>query len=366
MIAPKEEEVFMAFAVGEKGKWNELVIELEKEVRANSIKPKGKKLTMSQLFKYFAEKHKTTASSTSYYYYDSVKPKIEGKPKGEKTEKKEKKKKEAKIIISVDESIEKFNESVKVDDIFKDLRKTHKIGTIIEATVISIVDFGVFVKSNAGFEGLIHISQIANTYVTMPEDYFYVGEKIRAKVVKYDGNKMNLSTRDIGGKERINPVLKELAEKKVSKPEPDKVKTKVVAKAEPVKAETKVEPKAETKVAPKVELKVETKVEPVKEKAVAMSEPKDELKIVTFKEMRPKTEILSNDRDNIIEFIKKYSDNNVSQSALRNIEDLINTYGVFQTTISLMETVRDLDISAFIAEMTRERLEGECLRRSRA
>lgn len=292
------------------GKWTELGKELEKVVRENNDKPKGQKKTLLQIFEDFENNHDTTANSASRYYYDTIKPKLELESK------------------SYDDEMEEFIKNTQVDPIYRNVRDAHKVGDTVNGEVINLTNFGAFVRTDKGFEGLIHISQITGKeYVTLPEDYFYVGEKVKAKVVRYEGEKLNLSTRAVGGKEKINPAFKDLAkareEVKVEKP-----------RVEPPKV---LAPTFEPKVEPKIEPKVEKVPEPV-------------------------ISVTNNDRDNIINFIKKYSDNNVSQKALGDIQDLITEFGVFQTTISLMETVRDLDISSFITEMTKERLEGEYLR----
>jgi predicted RNA-binding protein with RPS1 domain len=289
------------------GKWTELGKELEKIIKENISKPKPQRKTLLQIFDEFADNHDTTANSASKYYYDWIKPKLNEPSK------------------SFDDGLDDFIRMTKVDPIYRNVKDAHKIGETIEGEVVSVREFGAFVKTTKGFEGLIHISQITKEFVTLPEDFFYVGEKVKAKVLRYDGDKLSLSTRAIGGKSRLNPALKELANAKI---EPKEVKVE-----QPKLAPTFDKPKVEP---PKVE---------------------EEPKVAEIP--KPTTSFGSNDRDNIISFIKRYSDNNVSPKALGDIQDLINNYGVFQTTISLMETVRDLDISSFITEMTKERLEGD-------
>jgi hypothetical protein len=130
-----------------------------------------------------------------------------------------------------------------------------------------------------------------------------------------------LSVRAIGGKDKINPVFKDIAKTTIQE----------VAKIEP-----KVEPVVETKTESNKSIAISPAPKPVS------TNP--------------------NDRDNIIEFIKKYSGNSVSQKALADIDDMIANFGVFQTTMSLMEAIRDLDISSYITEKTMDKLtDGGCL-----
>ena len=56
-------------------------------------------------------------------------------------------------------------------------------GSIIEVEVTTIADFGVFVKCSTGEEGLIHISEVANEYVTNINKYVKDGEMVKVKVL---------------------------------------------------------------------------------------------------------------------------------------------------------------------------------------
>ena len=56
-------------------------------------------------------------------------------------------------------------------------------GNIIEVEVTNIADFGVFVRCGNGEEGLIHISEVANEFVTNINKYVKLGEKVKVKVL---------------------------------------------------------------------------------------------------------------------------------------------------------------------------------------
>ena len=56
-------------------------------------------------------------------------------------------------------------------------------GNIIEVEVTNIADFGVFVRCGNGEEGLIHISEVANEFVTNINKYVKLGEKVNVKVL---------------------------------------------------------------------------------------------------------------------------------------------------------------------------------------
>jgi len=91
--------------------------------------------------------------------------------------------KEEKIIVS--------EKATKEKELQETLKK-YKVGDVIEGTVTGIVDFGAFVKFN-GLEGLIHISELAYQLIENPNEILKVGEKIKAKIIEIDEDKISLS-----------------------------------------------------------------------------------------------------------------------------------------------------------------------------
>lgn len=58
-----------------------------------------------------------------------------------------------------------------------------KVDDVVDAEVIKIAEFGAFVKfSNR--KGLIHISQVSDSYAKKVEDHLKIGDKVKAKVIK--------------------------------------------------------------------------------------------------------------------------------------------------------------------------------------
>jgi len=69
-----------------------------------------------------------------------------------------------------------------------------KIGNMVEAEVNRITDFGAFVKIDKGGIGLIHISQIADSFVKDISKHLKVGDKLKAKIIKIGpGKKIDLT-----------------------------------------------------------------------------------------------------------------------------------------------------------------------------
>jgi len=57
-----------------------------------------------------------------------------------------------------------------------------RVGDIVEAEVFKISDFGAFVKF-ARSKGLIHISQVSDSYVKDIKEHFKLGDKVKARII---------------------------------------------------------------------------------------------------------------------------------------------------------------------------------------
>ena len=69
-----------------------------------------------------------------------------------------------------------------------------EIGSILEGKVSGITKFGAFVTLPEGRSGLVHISEIAYTYVNDIKDHLQEGQEVKVKVIGVDDNgRINLS-----------------------------------------------------------------------------------------------------------------------------------------------------------------------------
>lgn len=66
------------------------------------------------------------------------------------------------------------------------LQDKFKVGDIVEAPVMRISQFGVFISLDGGISGLIHLSEISSSMVKNIEDHVKVGETIKAKIITFD------------------------------------------------------------------------------------------------------------------------------------------------------------------------------------
>lgn len=69
-----------------------------------------------------------------------------------------------------------------------------EVGKIYEGKVTGITKFGAFVEIEKGTTGMVHISEIANTYVNEISDHVQEGQTVKVKVLSLgEGGKISLS-----------------------------------------------------------------------------------------------------------------------------------------------------------------------------
>jgi len=69
-------------------------------------------------------------------------------------------------------------------------------GSIVEGTVVKITNYGAFVELPDGRSGLVHIREIADTYVKDVHDYLKEQEKVKVKILGLnERGKLDLSVK---------------------------------------------------------------------------------------------------------------------------------------------------------------------------
>ena len=66
-------------------------------------------------------------------------------------------------------------------------------GTVLEGTVESLMPYGAFINLGNGLSGLVHISQICERRIKKPSEVLKEGQKVKAKVLNTNDNKISLS-----------------------------------------------------------------------------------------------------------------------------------------------------------------------------
>ena len=59
-------------------------------------------------------------------------------------------------------------------------------GQILEGLVTGITKFGAFIELPGGVTGLVHISEVADTYVKDVNDFLKENDKVKVKVINID------------------------------------------------------------------------------------------------------------------------------------------------------------------------------------
>ncbi len=82
-----------------------------------------------------------------------------------------------------------------------------EVGSIVEGKVVKITNFGAFVELPAGEKGLIHISEIANSYVKNVSDFLKENDVVKVKVIAVKGDgKLDFSIKQLEEKpQSLNP-----------------------------------------------------------------------------------------------------------------------------------------------------------------
>ena len=98
-------------------------------------------------------------------------------------------------VLDVDMDRERVSLSLKAtqEDPWQHFARTHAIGQIVPGKVTKLVPFGAFVRVEDGIEGLVHISELADRHVDLPEQVVQVGAGIFVKVIDIDLERRRIS-----------------------------------------------------------------------------------------------------------------------------------------------------------------------------
>ncbi|GAA2162859.1 30S ribosomal protein S1 [Pedococcus bigeumensis] len=98
-------------------------------------------------------------------------------------------------VLDVDMDRERVSLSLKAtqEDPWQHFARTHAIGQVVPGKVTKLVPFGAFVRVDDGIEGLVHISELAERHVELPEQVVTVGSDIFVKVIDIDLERRRIS-----------------------------------------------------------------------------------------------------------------------------------------------------------------------------
>ena len=67
------------------------------------------------------------------------------------------------------------------------------VGAIVEGKVKSITNFGAFIALPENKTGMVHISEVSNSYVSDIRQHLQEGQDVKVMVMAIEGTKINLS-----------------------------------------------------------------------------------------------------------------------------------------------------------------------------
>ncbi|OGL31028.1 30S ribosomal protein S1 [Candidatus Saccharibacteria bacterium RIFCSPHIGHO2_12_FULL_41_12] len=103
-----------------------------------------------------------------------------------------------------------FSEKEAVKDNMQESFSKLNVGDIVSGEITGVIDFGAFVNVD-GIEGLIHISEISWERVEDPKKHLKVGQKVQAKIIAIDKDRLSLSLKQM----QEDPWLSEVKKFKV-------------------------------------------------------------------------------------------------------------------------------------------------------
>ena len=81
------------------------------------------------------------------------------------------------------------------------------VGTVLEGKIKSITNFGAFVALPENKTGMVHISEVANAYVSDIRQHLTEGQDVKVMVIGSENGKINLSIKRLEARPaRENPA----------------------------------------------------------------------------------------------------------------------------------------------------------------
>ena len=98
-------------------------------------------------------------------------------------------------VLDVDMDRERVSLSLKAtqEDPWRHFARTHAFGPIVPGKVTKLVPFGAFVRVEEGIEGLVHISELSERHVEVPDQVVQVGDDAMVKVIDIDLERRRIS-----------------------------------------------------------------------------------------------------------------------------------------------------------------------------
>ena len=98
------------------------------------------------------------------------------------------------FVLSIDDKKKKVALSIKrtLPEPWSQIATTYEVGQLLEATITQVTNFGAFARIADGVEGLIHVSELAESRVNHPNDVVKEGDAVTVRLITIDPQRKRL------------------------------------------------------------------------------------------------------------------------------------------------------------------------------
>lgn len=98
-------------------------------------------------------------------------------------------------VKSFDKDAEKISLTYKDngENPWETLKNDYPVGSVVDAKIVGLTDYGAFANFLPGIDGLIHVSQISNRRIDKPRDVLSIGDVVKAAIIDIDFDRHRIS-----------------------------------------------------------------------------------------------------------------------------------------------------------------------------
>jgi len=98
------------------------------------------------------------------------------------------------VVLHLDQEHKRIGLSLKrlLPEPWAMVEDTYELGQLVEGVITNVADFGAFAEIEPGVEGLIHISELADTPVAHPRDVVKKGDPVLLRIIRIDTRRKRL------------------------------------------------------------------------------------------------------------------------------------------------------------------------------
>ncbi len=101
------------------------------------------------------------------------------------------------VVLNIDIEQEKPKISLGIKQLIPDpwsfIPSKYSVGSLVDGTVLKVLEFGAFIELEEGVDGLVHISEISEDHVEDPKEVLNQGDKVQVAVIGLDAAERRIS-----------------------------------------------------------------------------------------------------------------------------------------------------------------------------